>query len=148
MAYEIPTAADLIARYPAFAAVAPETIEIHIADAAASGVDTSWAEADYAPAIVALAAHNMALLGLGDQGEAAGYAAAGVTSIRTGNFQASFSERRVNDASGGGFAATVYGRIYKVLLQRNRGGPRVVGGGTYDSAWGYRYQQNNGVILP
>lgn len=127
MAYDLPTAADLITRYPAFADVAVETIDLHISDAS-SGADTSWVEADYAPAIAALAAHNMALLGIGAQGEVAGYARAGVTRIRSGNFDASFSEGAVVKASSGSFEATPYGRIYKVLLQRNRGGPRVVVG--------------------
>jgi hypothetical protein len=127
MAYDLPTVADLIARYPAFAAVAEATINIHLADAATS-VDTSWIEADYAPAITALAAHNMALLGIGAHGETAGYARAGVTRIRSGNFDASFSEGAVAKASGGEFNATPYGRTYRTLLQRSKGGPRVVAG--------------------
>lgn len=134
MAYEIPTAADLVARYPAFADVAESTIAVHIADAATSAVDTSWAEAEYAPAIAAKAAHEMALLGLGAQSESAGYAAAGVTSIRSGNFQAQFSADAVKKASGGGLDATVYGLAYKRLLKRNRGGPRVVARSAYAGA--------------
>jgi hypothetical protein len=148
MAYEVPTAAALIARYPAFAAVAVETIDIHIADAAASGVDTSWIEGDYAPAIAALAAHNMALLGIGDHGELAGFAQAGVTRIRTGNFDAGFSERKVGAASSGGFDATTYGQRYKVLLRRSKGGPRLVGGGPVSDDWAALAQQNNGGVVP
>ena len=131
MAYTIPTAANLIARYPAFANVATATIDVHIADAASDSVDTSWPEAYYAPAIAAKAAHEMALLGLGSQSEAAGYAAAGVTSIRSGNFQASFSADTVKKASGGGLDATYYGRAYKALLRKAKGGPRVVGRAAY-----------------
>lgn len=131
MAYTIPTAANLIARYPAFAAVATATIDVHIADAATDAVDTSWPEALYAPAIAAKAAHEMALLGLGEQGEAAGYAAAGVASIRTGNFQASFSQGSVDRASRGGLDATPYGRAYKRLLRNAKGGPRVVARATF-----------------
>ena len=134
MAYVVPTAADLIARYPAFAAVPEITINVHISDAAASGVDTSWAEGDYAPAIAALAAHTMSLVGLGAQSEAEGYARTGLTRIRSGNFDASFSEARVAAASGGGFNATMYGRQYYVLLRRNRGGPRIVTGAPLDVA--------------
>lgn len=134
MAYDTPTAADLIARYPAFAAVAEATIDVHIADASTQAVDTSWDETDYAPAIAAKAAHEMALLGLGAQGEAAGYAAAGVTSIKSGNFQASFSADKVKKASGGTLDATPYGKAYKRLLRKNKGGPRVVAQGTFAGA--------------
>ena len=148
MAYEIPTAADLIARYPAFAAVAVATIDVHIADAAASSVDESWFEADYALAISAKAAHEMALLGLGDHGEAAGYAAAGVTSVKSGNFQASFSAEKVKAASGGKLDATPYGQTYKRLLHRNKGGPRVVAlGGEAVSASPF-VRLNNGQVYP
>jgi hypothetical protein len=100
MAHEVPTAADLKARYPAFADVADATVDIHIADASTTGVDTSWLEADYAPAISALAAHNMALLNIGAHGEAAGYARQGLTRIRSGSFDASFSDKAVSRASG------------------------------------------------
>lgn len=148
MAYDIPAAADLIARYPAFTAVPVPTINVHIADAAASAVDQSWDETDYAPAIAAKAAHEMALLGLGDHGEAAGYAAAGVTSIRSGNFQASFSNDAVKRASGGGLDATPYGQAYKRLLRKNKGGPRLAGGGAVDYGWGPVAIQNDGQVLP
>lgn len=148
MAYEIPTAAELIARYPAFAAVPGATIDIHLADAAANGADTSWVEADYAPAVIALAAHNMALLNIGDHGEAAGFARAGLTRIRTGNFDAAFSEGKVAAASGGGFDATPYGQIYKRLLRKNKAGPRVLGARPGAGDWGHIYQHNDGSYTP
>lgn len=148
MAYTVPTAADLIARYPAFSAVPSATIDVHIGDASTQAVDTSWAETDYAAAIAAKAAHEMALLGLGEQGEAAGYAAAGVTQIRSGNFQASFSGDAVKKASGGGLDATPYGRAYKRLLRKNKGGPRLAGGGVSVDPWGPLALQNNGLLLP
>lgn len=132
MAYAVPSAAQLVARYPAFASVAEATIDVHIADAATGAADSSWPEELYAPAIAAKAAHEMALLGLGEQTEAAGYAAAGVTSIRSGNFQASFSGGAVDRVAAGGLDATVYGRAYKRLLKSAKGGPRVVRqGGPY-----------------
>lgn len=129
MAYVVPTAADLVARYPAFAQVAEATIGVHIGDASVSAVDTTWPEELYAPAIAAKAAHEMALLGLGEQSEAAGYAAAGVTSIRSGNFQASFSGGSVDRVTRGALDATPYGRTYKRLLKSAKGGPLVVGPG-------------------
>lgn len=148
MAHEIPTAADLIARYPAFATVAPATIDIHISDAAANGVDTSWLEDDYAPAIAALAAHNMALLSIGDHGEAATWRAQGLTNVRSGGFSASFSEKAASTAAGGGLDATPYGRSYALLLRKNKGGPRLVGGGVVPEGWGPLAQQNDGGLLP
>lgn len=131
MAYETPTAAQLAARYPAFAGVLPATIDVYIADAIATAVDTSWAAGDYPLAAMAKAAHEMALLGFGDHGEVAGYMAAGVTSIKSGNFQATFSSDKAKKTGGGTLDATVYGQAYKRLLRSNRGGPRVVAQGAY-----------------
>lgn len=146
--YETPGPQDLIARYPAFVAVPYNTLAVHIADAAASGVDTSWAVGDYAPAILALAAHNMALLGIGEHGETAGYARQGVTGLRDGAFSVQFSDKAADRASGGAFNATPFGRVYAVYLRRNRGGPRLVGGGVRPDGWGALGIQNNGGIVP
>lgn len=126
MTHTIPTAADLIARYPAFALVPGATIGVYIADAATQAVDLSWTALNYGPAIAAKAAHEMALLGLGDHGEAAAQMAAGVTSVRSGNFAATFSAERAKAASGGGLDATPYGLTYRRLLRSEKGGPRVV----------------------
>lgn len=148
MAYTIPTAEQLIARYPAFAAVAVATIDVHIGDASTQDVDTSWPEAQYAPAIAAAAAHRMALLGIGEQSEVERYAAAGLSSIRTGDFQASFNDTKVRRSSGGGWDATPYGRAYKTLLRSAKGGPRVVGALRGSGGWGPTAQQNDGQLLP
>jgi hypothetical protein len=148
MAYQVPSAADLIARYPAFAAVAPATIDIHLADAATSGVDQSWLEADYAPAIAALAAHRMTLLGIGAHGEAANYARQGVSEIKSGGFQAKFADKHVGTAASGKLEATPYGQAYAVMLRRNKGGPRLVGAGPAVGGWGPLEQQNDGGIVP
>jgi hypothetical protein len=146
--YDVPRPDDLTTRYPAFRDVPYDTIAIHINDAL-SGADTSWAERDYQPAVLALAAHTMALLGLGDEGEIQNYRRQGVVSVRDGAFGVTFNEKCVGRSSGGGFDATQYGRIYKTLLRRNRAGPRVAGGGlSGDLGWGPLAQQNNGVILP
>jgi hypothetical protein len=145
--YDTPRPQDLVERYPAFASVSYTTIAVHIRDAL-SGADTTWKEADYHPAVLSLAAHNMALLGLGDEGEVEGYRRAGVTSIRDGAFGVSFSDKAVGRANGGGLDATPYGRAYMVLLRRNRGGPRLVGGALGGDGWYPLAQQNNGVILP
>lgn len=145
--YEPPRPEHLMAKYPAFVSVPYSTIAIHLVDAR-SGVDTSWFAADYAAGLMALAAHNMALLGLGELDETEGYARKGVTGIRDGAFSVQFSDKRVGQASGGGFDATPYGRQYKVLLRRSRGGPRMVGGGAASDGWGPTGIQNNGALLP
>jgi len=136
MAYTVPTAADLTALYPAFAAVAEPTINAHIARASTQAVDTSWPEAEYGPAIIDYAAHTMALAGLEPQDETTRYARAGVTGIRSGSFSANFSDKRVAAASGGTLDATTYGQSYKRALRRVKGGPRVVpGAARADYGW-------------
>jgi hypothetical protein len=125
MSYDLPTAESLKIKYPAFADVADATVDVHILDASTSGVDTSWLENDYQPAVRALAAHTMALLSIGAHGEVTGYAMQGVSSFRSGNFSASFDSGAVGAAAGGGFDATPYGREYYALLRKNKGGPRV-----------------------
>ncbi len=145
--YEMPRPQDLVARFPAFAAVPYGTIAIHLTDAL-SGVDTSWAVGDYAQAITALAAHNMALLGLDAASESTTYARNGVSSLRDGNFSVSFNDKSVSALCGGGFDASQYGRIYRTLLRRNKAGPRLVGGALSDAGWGPLAIQNNGLVLP
>ncbi len=145
--YETPTPAHLITTYPAFANVAYATIAAHI-QGALGGVDTTWFAVDYPRAIMALAAHNMALLGIGTVDESEGYARKGVTSIRDGAFSVQFSDKRVADLTGGSWSASPYGRLYESLLASNKGGPRVIGGAVAEDYWGFRAVQNNGAILP
>jgi len=148
VAYETPTAAELIARFPAFASVDPATLDVYISDAATDGVDRSWSEGRYKLAIVALAAHNMALLGIGDHGQVAGYARQGLAEIKTGNFSAKLGDATVARASRGGLDATPYGQQYKLLLRREKGGPRVVGAAPGAGDWGHIGLQNNGGYTP
>ena len=140
MAYDIPTAAQLKARYPAFETVADDTVDIHITDAAASGVDQSWLETDYTKAVSALAAHFMATLGLEAVGEVEGYARQGLVGLKSGNFDVKINADKAKAASGGGFDATVYGQQHETLLQKNKGGPRIIRGRTADAGldpWAY-----------
>lgn len=131
MAYSVPTVTDLVAKYPEFAQVPVSVVESYLSEAATLDVDSSWIESTYAPAVKAKAAHEMALAGLGDTGEAAAQLAAGVTAIRSGNFQVSFSADAARRASDGGLQSTRYGREYRRLLRRNKAGPRVVVGGSF-----------------
>jgi len=145
--YETPTPTHLTTTYPAFADVPYATINAHI-QGALGGVDTTWIAADYPRAIMALAAHNMSLLGIGAVDESEGYARKGVTGIRDGAFHVNFSDKRVAELSGGSWSASPYGRLYESLLASNKGGPRVIGGAVAEDYWGFRAVQNNGVILP
>jgi len=136
MAYTAPTPDQLQARYPAFATVADATIQVWLTDAERF-VDESWAEADYAPAIMALAAHNMALLGL-EVTTGAGSLPAGVTRFKSGTMDVTLSEAAASAASKGGYASTVYGREFQLLLRRNFSGPSVVAAGVVPTCEAYR----------
>lgn len=149
MAYDVPTAATLKAKYPAFADVADATVDVHLADAAATAVDTSWREADYAPAIMAFAAHRMATLDIGAHGQVAAYARQGVTSIRSGSFSATFDADKAKAAAAGALDATPYGQEYKRLLGMNKGGPRVVAARVETNPYGWPFRRrNDGLIIP
>lgn len=123
MAYSVPAAADLKARYPAFAAVADATVDYWIADSRRF-VDTSWIEADYAPALMARAAHSMAGEGLG-AATAAEAIPAGVTRFKSGDMDVSISEGAATALAAGGLASTRYGREFQAILRRNFAGPRL-----------------------
>lgn len=133
--YELPTPAMLKARYPAFAAVDNSIIQYWLTDALRF-VDTSWTEGDYAVAIMAMAAHNMARAGYGSASAGIG-GAAGVESFKSGGVSIQFSADAVKAAVAGGYASTPYGQEYADLLARNKGGPRVVGGGRIIGCGGF-----------
>lgn len=125
--YEKPTAAHLIARYPAFAAVPVGTIRTWLTDAERF-VDRSWAEGDYAAALMAKAAHEMVLLGLGTSSGAAAIPA-GVTRFKSGAMDVTVSETAANQLAKGGYDATLYGREFKRLRNRNFAGPMAIATG-------------------
>lgn len=118
MAYIVPTAADLKARYPAFAAVSDATIDVWLEDAQRT-VKPTWLEDDYRPGIMSLAAHNMAEQSVITGGQSL----AGVTSFKSSQFSITLSDQA---ASATGYAATIYGREFRILLARNVGGMRLV----------------------
>lgn len=120
-----PTASDLKARYPAFASVPDSTVDLWINDAQRI-VTAGWSNVDYAPALMALAAHNMALQGLGVSGASAGLPA-GLTSFRSASLSVSFSEAAAAQQVAGGYSSTPYGREFAPMLRRNVGGLHLVG---------------------
>lgn len=130
MAYPEPTATDLKRRYPAFAAVGDDDISYWLTDAHRY-VDQSWMEQDYAPALIAHAAYEMASRSVTgySAGDVGGFAAAGVSEFKSGSFQAQFSDEAVKLAIAGGYASNQYGVEYLALLRRNRSGIGVTDAG-------------------
>lgn len=126
MAYTVPTSDDLILRYPAFAAVDEDVIDYWITDAQRI-VTTSWTEEDYSPAILSLAAYNLALNGYGTAGGAVGdLAAMGVKSFKSASMEVSFDDSVAAKAKGG-YSSNRYGVEFQAMLRRNRGGARLIG---------------------
>ena len=148
MPYETPTASQLKTLYPVFADVADATVDAQIGEAAATGVDDSWLEGDYQHAVMALAAHNMALLGIGTVSQVESYARQGVTTLKSGSFSASFDADRAKAMAAGEYSATPYGQRYETLLKKNKGGPRVLAGSPLGSGSYPVYRQNDGRLLP
>lgn len=122
MAYTAPTAANLKARYPALANVADETVDVWLVDARRY-VDTTWFEADYAPAIMAAAAHSLASNGLGEG--VTGQLPAGLSSFKSADFALSIDGSAARQSVASGWMSTSYGREYRTMLRRNKAGPRV-----------------------
>lgn len=123
MAYAKPAPADLRRRYPAFANVSDDDIQFWLTDAERF-VDESWMEQDYAPALEAVAAHNMLrvnVTGLSFS-KIAGLAAKGITQFKSGSFSAQLSDEAVAKITDGGWASTPYGDDYLALLRRNKTG--------------------------
>jgi hypothetical protein len=127
--YQKPLPQHLMARYPAFADVATTTIQYWLTDAERF-VDESWTEGDYAAALMALAAHNMASAGLGTEASALTGIPAGLTKFKSGSLDVTFSEGAANDRATGALASTRYGAEFQALLRRNRGGALVLPTGT------------------
>ena len=128
MAHTAPTPANLKTRYSAFAGVADVTVQYWLTDAERY-VDTTWAEGDYAPALMALAAHHMKLDGLGTQ-TAAGALPAGVTRFKSGTMDVTVSDSAASAAAEGSLRSTRYGLEFLAIRRRNFAGPRIVVAGT------------------
>lgn len=125
MAYVDPTADDLKAAFPRFAAVADETVEFWL-ERARRSVDESWTEGDYAMGQMLLAAHHMTLNGLGTGVEAT-VAAQGMgdfKSVRSGSFSLDRGDNS-SGAAAGTIGSTSYGQQFAALQKLNVGGARV-----------------------
>ena len=126
--YAKPSSAHLLIKYPAFADVSPATIAFWLTDAERY-VTEAWGESDYAAGLMALAAHNMALSGLGSDGAAIPGLPAGVSRLKSGSLDVSFTDDAANARMGGSLGSTRYGAEYQALLRQNRGGPLVTASG-------------------
>lgn len=129
MAYTLPTPADLKLRYSDFDALDDAVIQYWLTDAE-RGVDESWLEADYAPALIALAAHNLALGGLGVQASATADLPPGIVGMRIGTLGLNFDSAVTKAKAEGTWGATRYGVEYLRLLRLNKGGALVLPTGT------------------
>lgn len=114
MPYVVPTVAELQTRYPVFLGVDDAVISAVIVDAARN-VDATWLEADYQPAIMALAAHM--LVEEGATGRDVEFAGA-ITSSKLGDAQDSYSGLTAAQAAGE-FSSTAYGRKFMQLRALN-----------------------------
>lgn len=98
--------------FPAFAAVDDATIEYWLDEAA---IVANWGN-DHAQML--LACHYMAINGLGTNP-----VAIGLTKLKSGTVDMTFSEAQANAI---GFAQTIYGQQFYILLRRRHAGPRLV----------------------
>lgn len=116
MAYDVPTAATLKARFPAFAAVADEAITMAIAEGSGR-VDVTWPEMGYQTGILLYAAHVLTLDGLGTSTEAQ---LAGFRRLKIGSLELE-SATAAASASSDPLLQTGYGRRFAELARRVRG---------------------------
>ncbi len=125
MAYVIPTAADLKARFPEFSTVDDAVVTARIEEATRM-VDESWTEGDYATAIMLYACHIMALegLGTGPDSQANSGQMANFQTIRSGQLTLT---RKASAEAGSydWYCSTRYGSRFWRLLKLNKGGPSV-----------------------
>jgi hypothetical protein len=122
--YAKPSVAHFITRYPTFEDVEPTTVQLWLTDAERY-VDTSWMEGDYAAALMAMAAHNLAISGLGAEAAQTADLPPGITGMKIGTLGLTFDSALTRDKATGSLSSTRYGSYYLSLLRRNKAGPRV-----------------------
>lgn len=127
MAITPPSAGDFKARYPEFAQVSDTLIDLVLADAAGFVAET-WRQADRIPAIMALAAHMLAMEGepqrsTGGSG-GAGAVSGPVQSAKVGDVSVTFKGWNVGAGGSSGpisdsYVQTAYGQRFLTYLRRN-----------------------------
>lgn len=120
MPYVVPTATDLKTRFSTFSGVDDAVAAAAIADASRQ-VDQTWCEGDFQPAILLLAAHNLALDGHGASREVQ---LLGFKRVKVGPLEL---ERASSSSSSeaGSLSSTSYGVRFAELRSLN-----FAGGGT------------------
>lgn len=139
----VPTSANLKARYPEFTSVGDARVTLFIEEAARS-VDDSWIETDQSPAIMSLACHLMSLEGEPSASSGSGEGSdPSNTNFKDGRF---LKSRQVGDtknewaesaaataagsmsatASQAAYRSTAYGAKFLKLMKLNHSGMRVV----------------------
>lgn len=122
MAYTVPTASDLQARFPAFADTPTAAIEGALDEAAAMVGDEWITQGDFTLGRLLYAAHVLTLDGHGTGAEAEVYAsgAGGFSRIKTGD---ATLDRHTPEEGWGVLAATTFGQRFIDVARRNSGGP-------------------------
>jgi hypothetical protein len=136
MAYTLPTPTDLKLRYGAFALVEDATVQYWLTDAQRV-VDTSWIEGDYAPALMAYAAHRMTEEGVTGLSGGSGGIPAGVTRFRSGSMDVAFSEAAATQQAEGGCSRRAMAGNMPAAEALSKAGPRVIGGGVAPGGCGF-----------
>ncbi len=129
MAYVQPTPATFKLRFPEFAAVSVDLIQLVLQEAFDEVGDT-WLERDRARAQMLLTAHKLTMEG--EPGRSvSGQGSAGTGAVRrrkVGDVEVEFATPGsvVGGFAATGYTATVYGQEYLALLKKNFPSPMVV----------------------
>lgn len=118
----LPTAAELKVRHPRFAAVDDTTVDVYIAEAGRTVLDTVWAASDYADGVMYLAAHLMEMEGaIAPTGNPVGMSGQ-VKKKKAGEVEIEYhAPANHSQLSDDLYRTTIYGRRYLELAARNGG---------------------------
>ena len=129
MTWTAPTATEFKARFPAFASVSDDVVNVVLAEAALQ-VDETWvSEADFKLGINLLTAHLLTMdgHGAGAEAESAAAGALGFKTMKSGNLTLErFSASEAGSGSGDTLSVTTYGKQFIDLRNRNIPGIAVV----------------------
>lgn len=125
MAYTAPTREEFLARFPIFADKDEAVVDACLLEAT-NTVDTSWREVDYAPAIMYLAAHLLAVDNSAE-GESVSVGGGGgaIASESFGGMSISYDGggAAADAAAKSQWGSTEYGRRFYAMVKRNKPGP-------------------------
>lgn len=117
----LPSAATFKARHPRFAAVGDATVDLYLAEAGRTVLETVWAAADYADGVMYLAAHLMLEEGALSPTGAAPGTSGRITKVKAGDVETEFAVPEAGSGIAGGYETSIYGRRYLELAARNAG---------------------------